>query len=134
MHLGVAKYVAHRSPPPKAPSRLKAPSPTPLKAPLRLKAPSPTPLRAPSPLKALLRIAPLLLAMSIPVSTAQAFEVFDGRLEAHGFFESQLRVLNEDFSEDWDVAQWYQVLDVEIELDIIDDTWMGVDLLSAFVR
>ena len=65
---------------------------------------------------------------------AGAFELLDGRFEAHGFFESQLRVLNEDFSEDWDVAQWYQVLNVEIELDIIDDTTMGIDLLSAFVR
>ncbi len=68
------------------------------------------------------------------VAPAGAFEMMDGRFEAHGFFESQLRVLNEDFSEDWDVAQWYQVLNVELELDIIDDTWMGIDLLSAFVR
>jgi len=66
--------------------------------------------------------------------TAKAFEILDGRVEAHGFFESQLRALNEDFSEDWDVAQWYQVLNVEIEIDFIDDTWMGIDLLSAFVR
>ncbi|MDP6981057.1 MAG: hypothetical protein QF570_21050, partial [Myxococcota bacterium] len=41
---------------------------------------------------------------------------------------------NEDYSEDWDVAQWYQVLNVEMELDIIDDTTMGIDLMSAFVR
>jgi hypothetical protein len=76
----------------------------------------------------------LLAALAIFTAPAAAFELFDGRLEVHGFFESQLRVLNEDFSEDWDVAQWYQVLDVEIELNIIDDTWMGIDLLSAFVR
>ena len=76
----------------------------------------------------------LIAALAIFTPPATAFEFFDGRLEAHGFFESQLRVLNEDFSEDWDVAQWYQVLNVEIELDIIDDTWMGIDLLSAFVR
>lgn len=68
------------------------------------------------------------------VRNANAFEMMDGRLEAHGFFESQLRVLNEDFSEDWDVAQWYQVLNIELELDLINDTWMGIDLLSAFVR
>lgn len=76
----------------------------------------------------------VMVVFAILAPCARAFEFFEGRLEAHGFFESQLRVLNEDFSEDWDVAQWYQVLDVEIELDIIDDTWMGIDLLSAFVR
>ena len=76
----------------------------------------------------------LILALVVLAPQASAFEFFGGRLEAHGFFESQLRVLNEDFSEDWDVAQWYQVLDVEFDLNIIDDTWLGIDHLSAFVR
>lgn len=80
-------------------------------------------------------LAALVLSFSsIAAIPAASFELFDGRFQAHGFFESQLRVLNEDYSEDWDVAQWYQVLNVELELDIIDDTWMGIDLLSAFVR
>ncbi|MCP5043225.1 MAG: hypothetical protein GY944_19535, partial [bacterium] len=82
----------------------------------------------------LLLLAAFPLCVSLFAPKALAFELLDRRIEAHGFFESQLRVLNEDFSEDWDVAQWYQVLNVEIELDIIDDTWMGIDLLSAFVR
>lgn len=76
----------------------------------------------------------VIATTSVPLRDAQAFEMLDGRFQAHGFFESQLSVLNEDFGEDWDVAQWYQVLNVEIELDIIDETWMGIDLLSAFVR
>jgi hypothetical protein len=76
----------------------------------------------------------LIPALVVLAPQATAFEFFGGRLEAHGFFESQLRVLNEDFSEDWDVAQWYQVLDVEFDLNIIDDTWLGIDHLSAFVR
>ena len=64
----------------------------------------------------------------------QAFEAFDGRLQAHGFFESQLRVLSEDFSDNWDVVQWYNVFDLELEADIIQDTWGPIDLLSAYVR
>ena len=76
----------------------------------------------------------LLLLSNAATTPSGAFELLDGKVEAHGFFESQLRVLNEDFSEDWDVAQWYQVFNVEIELDLIDDTTMGIDLLSAFIR
>jgi hypothetical protein len=64
----------------------------------------------------------------------EAFEAFDGRLQAHGFFESQLRVLNEDFAQEWDVVQWYNVFNLEIEADFIQDTWGPIDLLSAYVR
>jgi len=67
-------------------------------------------------------------------STAAAFEAFDGRLQAHGFFESQLRTINADFSEDWDVTQWYNIFNLEVELDIIEDRTLGIDLMSAFVR
>jgi hypothetical protein len=65
---------------------------------------------------------------------AAAFEAFDGRLQAHGFYESQLRVMNADYAEDWDVTQWYQVFNLEVELDLIDDTVGVFDLLSAYVR
>jgi hypothetical protein len=33
-----------------------------------------------------------------------------------------------------DLAQWYNVLNTEIELDILDETWGPIDLLSAYVR
>ena len=65
---------------------------------------------------------------------AQAFEAFDGRLQAHGFYEMQLRALNADYAEDWDVSQWYQVFNLELEFDLLQDTVGLVDLVSAYVR
>ena len=66
--------------------------------------------------------------------TARGFEAFDGRLQAHGFFESQLRAINSDYSEDWDVSQWYMIFNLEIELDLVQDTIGFLDLMSAYVR
>jgi hypothetical protein len=67
-------------------------------------------------------------------SQAQAFEAFDGRLQAHGFYEMQLRAMNADYSEDWDATQWYNVFNLELELDLLQDTVGILDLLSAYVR
>ena len=58
--------------------------------------------------------------MALP-GQVKAFEAFDGRLQAHGFFESQLRFINADFGEQWDMTQWYQVFNLELELDIAPD-------------
>jgi hypothetical protein len=65
---------------------------------------------------------------------ASAFEAFEGRLQAHGFFESQMRALSADYGPDWDVAQWYQVFNLELEIDILDETIGPIDLLSGYVR
>ncbi len=75
-------------------------------------------------------VAPLLLAGS----RAQAFEAFNGRLQANGFFESQFRALNADFSEQWDVSQWWMIFNLELELDLVQDTVGPIDLMSAYVR
>ncbi|MEE2664404.1 MAG: DUF1302 family protein [Myxococcota bacterium] len=70
----------------------------------------------------------------VPFSAAHSLEALDGRIEAHGFFESQLRVISDDFSHEYDLAQWHQVLNLEIEVDILPDGWGYIDLLSAYVR
>jgi hypothetical protein len=76
-----------------------------------------------------------VLALGLVVSgPAVGFEAFDGRLQAHGFYEMQLRALNGDFSEEWDVSQWYQVFNLELEFDLVNDTIGILDLLSAYVR
>ena len=78
-----------------------------------------------------------VLALSLGLlvtSQATAFEAFDGRLQAHGFYEMQLRALNADYSEDWDVTQWYNVFNLELELDLVQDTIGILDLLQAYVR
>ena len=68
------------------------------------------------------------------VPASQGFEAFDGRLQVHGFFESQLRAISGNYQEDWDLTQWYNVLNVELEFDIIEDTTGPFDVLSAYAR
>jgi len=68
-------------------------------------------------------------------SAAPAIEFLDERLEIHGSLESQARTLNPDFDHEWDLAQWRQVLALEIETTLIDWEPVGpVDRLSTFVR
>jgi len=67
---------------------------------------------------------------------AGALEAFDGRLQLHGFYENQTRVMARNFraTDDWDLTQWYQVLNLEMELDIAPDGWGPFDLVSAYAR
>ncbi|RIL00799.1 MAG: hypothetical protein DCC71_18645 [Proteobacteria bacterium] len=68
--------------------------------------------------------------------SVRAFEFQDGRLQIHGYFEEQIRGMGQDFSwsDDIDLAQWYNVLSTEIEYDIAPDGWGPFDVLSAFAR
>ncbi|MEN8184790.1 MAG: DUF1302 family protein, partial [Myxococcota bacterium] len=67
---------------------------------------------------------------------ALAFEFFDGRIQVHGFYETQIRAIARDFdaSDDWDLTQWANILNIEMEADIAPDGWGPFDLLSAFGR
>ncbi|MBW2667440.1 MAG: hypothetical protein JRE13_14210, partial [Deltaproteobacteria bacterium] len=70
-------------------------------------------------------------------SPAGAVEAFDGRLQAHGFVEMQVRGLSSKYGvhgDELDLAQWYNILNVEFELDLLPDGWGPIDLMSAFVR
>jgi hypothetical protein len=64
---------------------------------------------------------------------ARAVEAFDGRVQLHGFGEMQVRGLNRSFQEEFDLAQWYNVLSLELEVDILPDGWGPINLLSAYV-
>ena len=75
-----------------------------------------------------------VVASTFAATSALGFEAFDGRLQAHGAFSSQLRAMNADYSEQWDVTQWYMIFNLEVELDLIRDTVGPIDLMSAFVR
>jgi hypothetical protein len=72
------------------------------------------------------------LALGAPV--ARAFELLDGRIQIHGFGEIQTRAIAQGYEEDLDLVQWYNVLSVEIESDILPDGWGPFDLLSSYVR
>ena len=64
----------------------------------------------------------------------QAFEAFDGRLAVHGFVETRLVALWDDFDDDVDLGQWASLLNVEVELDIAPEGWGPFSRLSAFSR
>ena len=61
-------------------------------------------------------------------------EALDGRLEVHGYFEMQGRTISQNFSDQWDLTQWYNVFNLELELDLVQDTHGPLDLMSAFIR
>ncbi|MEE2679571.1 MAG: DUF1302 family protein, partial [Myxococcota bacterium] len=65
---------------------------------------------------------------------AQALEAFDGKLQAHGFVEIQARGLDRSYAEEFDLSQWYNVLNLEVEFDLVEDGWGPFDLLSGFIR
>ncbi len=83
------------------------------------------------PVALLALIALAAISLSSP---ARAFEALDGRFQAHGFFESQMRSISEDYSGEWDIVQWYNIFNLEIELDILPEGFGFVDMMSGFVR
>jgi len=64
----------------------------------------------------------------------RAVDLAQGRVRMHGFAETQLRALNSGFSEELDLAQWYNVLNLEFELDVLPEGIGPVDRMQAFVR
>jgi Protein of unknown function (DUF1302) len=74
------------------------------------------------------------LGVALPAARAGAVEAFDGRIQLHGFAEEQVRTLNDGFNQEFDLAQWYNVLNLEFEFDIAPDGFGPIDLLSAYVR
>jgi hypothetical protein len=78
----------------------------------------------------------LALAWLVAAPAARAIEAMGGRLQFHGFGEMQMRGLANDFegADDWDFAQWWNVLNLEIEYDIAPDGVGPLDLLSMFAR
>ncbi len=65
---------------------------------------------------------------------ARAIEFIDGRLQFHGYVESQLRFLNPNFNTSFVLAQWRNILNLETEFDIAPDGFWFLDGASAYVR
>jgi len=72
-----------------------------------------------------------LVGIALP---SAAVEFADGRVQIHGFGEMQVRALDEKFREELDLAQWYNVINLELEFDIAPDGWGPFDLVSAYLR
>ncbi|HKA13698.1 MAG TPA: DUF1302 family protein [Myxococcota bacterium] len=88
-----------------------------------------------APRRGSLRAAWLALAL-IPVGahSAHAVDALDGRLELHGHVETQVRAISEKFSQELDLAQWYNVLDLEIDAHVLPQGWGPINVMSAHVR
>ncbi len=66
---------------------------------------------------------------------AAAIEALDGRLQAHGYFEEQIRAISKNFNQNLDLTQWYNILNLELEADILGQDSLGpLSALSAYVR
>jgi Protein of unknown function (DUF1302) len=69
-------------------------------------------------------------------SPAAAFEAFDGRIQLHGFAATQLRTIanNFDGADGWDLTQWYNILNLELEADLAPKGIGPFELLQVYVR
>jgi len=78
----------------------------------------------------------VVAAALVAAGPARAFEAFDGALQLHGYFEIQTRVLARDYSpnDGYHLAQWYNILNVELEWDAAPQGWGPFNLVSGFVR
>ena len=74
------------------------------------------------------------LALAWAAQPVAAVEFADGRIQIHGFGEMQVRALNEKFSQELDLAQWYNVINLELEFDFLPDGWGPFDLVSGYLR
>jgi hypothetical protein len=72
----------------------------------------------------------------LAATPARAFTFFDGRLEVHGYVAGQVRTLAKDlsFDEQWDVAQWYNIVNVELEAKPFPNGVGPVEILEFYVR
>ena len=75
-------------------------------------------------------------ALAAGLSPAAAVELWDDRVELHGFYETRLSFGMEDFdpSKDVDMYGWLHVLDLEAEFELAPDGWGPFDMVSAFAR
>ena len=81
--------------------------------------------------------APLGFALAALVTTlpASAFETDDGRFQLHGYYQMQLRGISANWSDQFDLTQWYNILNLEFELDLAPDGFEPLfDSASAYVR
>jgi len=79
-------------------------------------------------------LAALVVAGLVLAPRAHAIEALDGRVQLHGYTEVQVRALDEKFSQELDLAQWYNVLNVELEFDVAPEGFGPIDVLSAYIR
>jgi len=80
-------------------------------------------------------VALVLVAFGLP-RPSEALEAFEGRVQLHGFYRQETRVLSKNFGpgNDWFLAQLAHTLNLELEVDILDRPVGPIDRISGFAR
>ena len=78
----------------------------------------------------------LVALVAVAGRPAEAVEFADGRVEVHGYYEAQIRSIVRDFefSDDWDLTQWWNVLALEVEWAVAPDGFGPFDTIDVFGR
>jgi hypothetical protein len=78
----------------------------------------------------------LLCAGLLAGAPARAFTFFDGKLEVHGYVGEQIRTLAKNFNpnDGFDLAQWYNVLSVEVEAKPFPNGLGPLEILEFYLR
>ena len=78
--------------------------------------------------------AAALVVAFLGSSSSRAIDLEDGRIQIHGYVESQLRFLNPNLNTEWNLAQWKQVLRIETEVDLAPKGFLFFDAASFYTR
>jgi len=76
-------------------------------------------------------IALLLTALPRP---AAAVDFLDGSIQVHGYGEMQIRGMSRNFQDNLDLAQWWNIFNLEVEYDVAPDGWGPFSSISAYSR
>jgi len=79
-------------------------------------------------------LALAMVALGLVAPEVRALEAVDGRLQAHGFGEVQVRMLNRNFTEQSDLSQWYNIFNLEVEYDFLPQGWGPIEILQGYAR
>ena len=76
------------------------------------------------------------VALLLGAADARAFAWFDGKLELHGFVAQQIRTLANDLDpeEEFDLAQWYNVVNLELEAKPFPRGIGPLEIVEFYVR
>jgi len=74
-------------------------------------------------------------ALALAARPAGAWELGDGFVEVHGFYQMEFRGIADSFElTNYNPHQWAHTLNLEAEFDLLPDGWGPISLLQAFVR
>jgi hypothetical protein len=77
----------------------------------------------------------LAVVLLLHSASVHAYSLWGGRIEVHGFVQSTMRALSDDYQYHyWYLSQWSNVLNLETEISLAPDGWGPFDLIEGYVR